>query len=279
MQDFLEFDKFQVWIRDLEYKKGNQTHATVDAWRSLDWVRLKYFQKINSVFSLNQLSSSIFLTRRNKTKLTLIRVRVRYVISFLNQICYKELRKEQRTGSEVYLCILYPRTYFVRVFPVCIAIHQGCPGQGRITIHQTAPPCPTQHCPINTARHRAPTIFCLYKLWNWRKTRREGYTNWTTLNHHFHKHFKLRNLMILTKMRTMTMIMVMVILMFMMMKKITNHKYQIPNIIMIGLFLKQTMISAYGGLVHFSYPIIFTALLLLVIYTGPELPYISVCAT
>ena len=33
--------------------------------------------------------------------------------------------------------------------------------------------------------------------------------------------------MILRKMRTMTMIMVMVILMFMMMKKITNHKYQI----------------------------------------------------
>ena len=74
-----------------------------------------------------------------------------------------------------------------------------------------------------------PPFFCLYKLWNWRKTRREGYTNWTTLNHHFHKHFKLCNLMILTKMRTMTMIMVMVILMFMMMKKITNHKYQIPN--------------------------------------------------
>ena len=161
MQDFLEFDKFQVWIRDLEYKKGNQTHATVDAWRSLDWVRLKYFQKINSVFSLNQLSSSIFLTRRNKTKLTLIRVRVRYVISFLNQICYKELRKEQRTGSEVYLCILYPRTYFVRVFPVCIAIHQGCPGQGRITIHQTAPPCAALP---NTARHRAPTIFVAPKF-------------------------------------------------------------------------------------------------------------------
>ena len=41
-------------------KKGwEQTHATVDAWRIPDWVRLKYFQKINSVFS--QLPSISYL--------------------------------------------------------------------------------------------------------------------------------------------------------------------------------------------------------------------------
>ena len=49
----------------------------------------------------------------------------------------------------------------MRVFPVCIAIHQGCPGQGRITIHQTAPPCAALP---NTARHRAPTIFVAPKF-------------------------------------------------------------------------------------------------------------------
>ena len=166
-------------IRDPDRKKVESRHMRLwmrdESRTESDWNTFKrstpsslYYHQYPTYFGTCQNQSSPFLSLEMTLFFSACWVLMKMIMERSKSQFYPEtpwvLQKTKElssTGSRVYLCILYPCTYFVRVFPVCIAIHQGCPGQGRITIHQTAPPCAALP---NTARHRAPTIFVALKF-------------------------------------------------------------------------------------------------------------------
>ena len=103
----------------------------MDAWRSPDWVRLKYFRKINSVslnqpfiVNVNEKQDQIDFVEKESLSLSLdpilpswIADIVTQAISIWNQrsdhMCYKRITEKSGTGSEVYLCILYPPSPYI----------------------------------------------------------------------------------------------------------------------------------------------------------------------